>query len=236
MIVGLVGGTGKLGSALAGRFARAGHEVIIGSRDSARAENVASTLAQAIGTVDRSRLRGADNATAAATADIVVITVPFEAQEATLRGLSTTVENRVVVSTAVPVRFVEGVGPTHIAVEQGSASEQVAALLPGASVVGALHTVSSAKLAKLERDLDDDVVITGDDAAAKVMVAELLTSMSGLRVVDGGSLRNSCYIEQLTVLLLTINKRVRRNTGLRITNLPDELSMLSAPPPREQSK
>jgi len=168
-VIGLIGGTGKLGSALAARFARAGHEDAVGER--------------------------------------------------------------VVVSTAVPVRFIDGSGPTHIEVEQGSASEQVAALLPRARVVGALHTVSSATLAKLDRDLGADVLITGDDPDAKTVVAELLASLSGVRVVDGGPLRNSRYVEQLTVLILSINMRVRRNTGVRVTNLPDELALLAAPQP-----
>jgi hypothetical protein len=229
-VIGLIGGTGKLGSALAARFARAGHEVVIGSRDAARAQH-AATLAQTVSGIGGSRVRGADNAAAAAAADVVVITVPFDGQDATLRGLAVAVGERVVVSTAVPVRFIDGSGPPHIEVEQGSASEQVAALLPRARVVGALHTVSSATLAKLDRDLGADVLITGDDPDAKTVVAELLASLSGVRVVDGGPLRNSRYVEQLTVLILSINMRVRRNTGVRVTNLPDELALLAAPQP-----
>jgi NADPH-dependent F420 reductase len=227
--IALIGGTGKLGPALAARFARAGHSVVIGSRDAARAQQAASTVTAACG-VDGALVRGADNAAAAEMGDIVVITVPFDAQEATLRSLPAAVADRIVVSTAVPLRFAEGV-PTHVDVEEGSASEQVARLLPRARVVGALHTVSSATLAKLEKRLDADVVITGDDPQAKAAVAQLLSSLSGIRVVDGGPLRNSRYVEQLTVLLLSINKRVRRSTGIRITNLPDELAMATAPSP-----
>lgn len=230
--VALIGGTGKLGSALALRFARAGHEVVIGSRNAERAERAAAAVALALGDRDPLRVRGADNAAAAAAADVVVITVPFDTQEATLRGLADAVEERVVISAAVPVRFVDSGTPTHIEVAQGSASEQVAALLPRARVVGALHTVSSVTLANIDRDLDGDVLITGDDDDAKAVVARLLASLSGLRVVDGGALRNSRYVEQVTVLLLSINMRVRRNTGLRITNLPDELTMARVPPPR----
>jgi NADPH-dependent F420 reductase len=126
--------------------------------------------------------------------------------------------------------------PTHVDVEQGSASEQVAALLPRARVVGALHTVSSATLAKLDRRLDADVLITGDDHDAKLAVAQLLAALPGIRVVDGGPLRNSRYVEQLTVLLLSINMRVRRNTGIRVTNLPDELAMATAPSPPPRSR
>jgi NADPH-dependent F420 reductase len=222
--VALVGGTGNLGSALAARFAQAGHDVIIGSRDAARAEQAAAALAGAIAG-GGGRVSGAANADAVTAAQVVVVTVPFEAQEATLRGLADAVGERVVISTAVPLRYVEGIGPTHVDVEEGSASQQVARLLPRARVVGALHTVSSATLARTEGRLDADVLMTGDDDAAKVVVARLLASLAGLRVVDAGPLRNSRYAEQVTVLLLSINKRVRRNTGVRIVNLPDELAL-----------
>jgi NADPH-dependent F420 reductase len=231
--IALIGGTGKLGPALAARFARAGHPVVIGSRDAARAEQAAATVTAASG-AGGTLVRGADNATAAAAADIVVITVPFDAQDATLRGLAAAVAERIVVSTAVPLRMDAGAA-TYVDVEQGSASEQVAALLPRARVVGALHTVSSVTLAKLDRRLDADVVVTGDDPDAKAAVAQLLAALPGIRVVDGGPLRNSRYIEQLTVLLLSINMRVRRNTGIRITNLPDELAMPTAPSPPPRS-
>jgi 8-hydroxy-5-deazaflavin:NADPH oxidoreductase len=221
--VALVGGTGKLGSALAARFAQAGYDVVIGSRDAAKAEQAAAALAQAI--AGGGRVSGGANADAVAAAQVVVVTVPFEAQEATLRDLAGAVGERVVISTAVPLRYVEGIGPTHVDVAEGSASQQVAALLPHARVVGALHTVSSATLARTEGRLDADVLITGDDAAAKVVVARLLGSLAGLRVVDAGPLRNSRYVEQVTVLLLSINKRVQRSTGVRIVNLPDELAL-----------
>jgi 8-hydroxy-5-deazaflavin:NADPH oxidoreductase len=222
--VAIVGGTGKLGSALAARFARAGHDVAIGSRDAAKAEQAAAALAQALAG-GGGRVSGAANADAVAAAQVVVVTVPFDAQETTLRGLAGAVGERVVISTAVPLRYTEGIGPTHVDVAEGSASQQVAALLPQARVVGALHTVSSATLARTEGRLDADVLITGDDAAAKVVVAGLLGSLAGLRVVDAGPLRNSRYVEQVTVLLLSINKRVRRSTGVRIVNLPDELAL-----------
>lgn len=229
MTVALIGGTGKLGSALAARFARAGHRVVIGSRDAGRAEQAASMLAQAIRGGGSPEVRGTGNAVAAAMADVVVVTVPFDAQEDTLLGLADAVADRVLVSTAVPVRFRQQMAPVHVEVKQGSASEQVAALLPRARVVRALHTISSTRLANLNRDLDADILVTGDDAYAKMVVAELLGSLPGARVVDGGPLCNSRYVEQLTVLLLTINARVHRNTGVRITNLPDELALLSIP-------
>jgi NADPH-dependent F420 reductase len=227
--VALVGGTGKLGSALGLRLARAGHPVIIGSRDPARAaqaaEDLNTRLAEAGGAASSARATGADNAAAAAGAEVIVVTVPYENQRQTLLGLAASVGDRVVVSTAVPIAFVPGQGPSHVEVAEGSAAEQVAAALPRARVVSALQTVSSATLARLDRDVDADIIVTGDDAEAKARVAGLLGILPGARLVDGGPLRNSRYVEQLTVLLLTINLRVKRSTGIRVTNLPDAAAM-----------
>ncbi len=232
--VALIGGTGKLGSALALRLARAGYKVTIGSRDAVRGAQKAEALndrllADDSSSGDGSRVAGTDNASAAAAAEVVVITVPYDVQEQTLRGLAESVGGRVVISTAVPVRFVENLGPTHVDVAQGSATEQVAALLPQARVVGALHTVSSATLTRLDRDVGADIIVTGDEPEAKAVAANVLAALPGVRVVDGGPLRNSRYVEQLTVLLLSINLRVRRNTGIRLTNLPDELTLIVTP-------
>jgi NADPH-dependent F420 reductase len=222
--VAIIGGTGKLGTALATRFAHAGHEVIIGSRDAARAQAAAAALAARLGVDTADRVRGLANTEAAVSAEIVVVAVPFEGQSETLRELAPAIGSRIVISTAVPLRMDE-TGPVHVDVPEGSATEQVASLLPTTTVVGALHTVSSATLRKLDRDVDADVIITGDNPEAKEAAAELLTALSGVRVIDGGPLRNSRYIEQLTVLLLSINMRHHRHTGIRVTDLPDELAM-----------
>ncbi len=232
--VALVGGTGKLGSALALRLARAGYEVTIGSRDAARAAQIAESRNDRLlpddgSAIRGSRIAGTDNASAAEAAEIVVITVPYDAQEETVRSLADSVGARVVISTAVPLRFVENAGPIHVDVPQGSATEQVAALMPQARVVGALQTISSATRASLDRDVGADIIVTGDDAEAKTVAVQVLAALPGIRVVDGGPLRNSRYVEQLTVLLLSINMRVRRNTGIRLTNLPDELTLMVTP-------
>ena len=215
----MIGGSGKLGGALAARFARAGRHVIIGSRDEERARDAARAVGARAGE-GGGLVEGSSNAAAAASGDIAVLTVPFESQEQILPGLAEACRGKVVVSTAVPVRFADG-GPEHVVVPQGSAAQQVAELLPGARVVGALHSVSSSTLARLDRSIDADILVTGDDAAAKASTAALLAGLEGARCVDGGPLRNSAYVEQLTVVLLTINLRVHRSTGIRVTNLPE---------------
>ncbi|HWF58004.1 MAG TPA: NADPH-dependent F420 reductase [Candidatus Dormibacteraeota bacterium] len=219
--VGIVGGTGKLGKALAARFVRAGHRVVVGSRVASKATEAAAAIKQQLGSVD-GKVRGALNMDAAA-AGVVVIAVPYEGLRDVVADLATPTTARVVVSTVVPVRFVEGEGPSHVDVPEGSACEAIAALLPRARVVGALQTLSFVTLRNLESDIGSDIILTGDDAAAKSAVAGLLASLAGVRMVDGGPLRNSRYVEQLTVLLLAINSRYGRHTGIRVTDLPDEL-------------
>lgn len=197
LLVALIGGTGKLGSALAARFAGAGRPVVLGSRDAERAQRAAVEVAKRIGVETR-------------------------------RELTAWTMRRHRRPPMVPLRFMPGLGPPYVDVGEGSASQQTAELLPRSRVVGALRTVSSAKLANLDHDLDGDVLTTGDDSTAKAATAQLLTALADLRVVDAGPLRNSRSVEQLTVLLLSINMRVGRNTGIRIANLPDELTMPTA--------
>ena len=238
--VALLGGTGKLGSALALRLALGGFTVVLGSRDAVRAAQTAETINHRLETGDLPGggfvpVTGSENSRAASGADIVVVTVPYEAQAQTLAGLAEAVSARVVMSTAVPVRFIPGEGPVHVDVPEGSAAQQVAAMLPHARVVSALQTVSSATLGKLDRDVDADIIVTGDDVEAKLEAMAILETLPGARPVDGGPLRNSRYVEQLTVLLMTVNARVRRNTGVRLTNLPDGVAFGVIEPARSSA-
>jgi NADPH-dependent F420 reductase len=220
--VGIVGGTGKLGMALAARLASAGVSVVIGSRVVVKAVDAASTLADTVG-ADAGAIVGADNATACAVDGVVIIAVPYEGIDDIIAGLVEPIGARIVVSTVVPMRFVKGQRPRQVDVPAGSACEQIAAQLPSARVVGALQTLSYVTLRDLGRSVDSDVILTGDDDAAKSAVAGLLSALHGARMIDGGALRNSRFVEQLTVLLLSINGRYRRHTGVRVTDLPDEL-------------
>ena len=221
--VGIVGGTGKLGMALAARFVDAGLSVVVGSRVAARAIEAASILAQ--GFSDRTvTIVGADNAAACAVDGVVIIAVPYEGLDDIIGGLAESIGDRIVVSSVVPMRFVKGEGAKATQVAEGSACEQIATRLPSARVVGALQTLSYVTLRDLDRPVDSDVILTGDDAGAKAAVARLLSALGGARMVDGGGLHNSRFVEQLTVLLLSINSRYHRHTGVRITDLTDELA------------
>jgi NADPH-dependent F420 reductase len=214
--VALIGGTGRLGPGLALRLSRGGLPVIIGSRDLQHALDVAERVTALGGAA---RIRGATNADAAAGGDLAILTVPYEAQAVLLPELAGALGGKVVVSTTVPVRFDPALGPVAVTVAEGSAAEQVAALLPTSRIVGGFHTVSSVHLSRLDRDLDEDVLLCGDDDDAKAEVRRIAGVIPGVRVVDAGRLGNAHHLEQLTVLLLSINRLSRRSVGVRLTGL-----------------
>ncbi len=216
MIIAFIGGTGPEGKGLAYRFALAGHEVVIGSRSAERAEKAAREIAQR---APNATVRGAENAPAARDSDIIVITVPFSAQADTLPPLRDAIGEKTVVSASVPLAF-EGGKPSMPPVPEGSAAQQAQALLPQAKVIGAFQNLGAAKLWKDDEPLDQDVLVCGDDADAKQRVMRLAESIRGARAVDGGPLASSRYVEGITVLLISINKRYKATTGIRIVGLP----------------
>ena len=216
MRIGFIGGTGPEGKGLAYRFALAGHEAVIGSRRRERAEEAAREIA---GRAPAALVRGAENAAAAREAEIVIVTVPFDAQAETLPALAGAIDGKIAVSTAVPLSFSSGTA-SMLQVPEGSAAEQAQALLPGAKVVGAFQNLGAAKLWAGDEPLDQDVIVCGDDTDAKRAVMELAEQVRGARAVDGGALAASRYVEGITVLLIGINRRYKATTGVRIVGLP----------------
>jgi hypothetical protein len=218
--VALIGGTGRLGPGLALRLSRTGLSVVIGSRDRQRAEERAVEVAERVAAAGGdAAIRGATNIEAAVAGDLAILTVPFEAQMDLLPDLATALDGKVVVSTTVPVRFDPQLGPVAVAVPEGSAAEQVAGLLAGSRIVAGFHTVSSAHLSRLDHALDEDVIVCGDDDGAKAEVGQVAGLLPGVRVVDAGRLGNAHHLEQLTVLLLSINRLSRRSVGVHLTGL-----------------
>ena len=212
--VAILGGTGPQGRGLALRLAKAGHTVVIGSRDSARAQEVAESLAPG----EDLHLSGAGNAEAASGAEIVVVAVPWDAHEPTLKGLVSELEGRIVVDVVNPITF-DALGPVGLPVAEGSAAEQAQALLPGSSVVSGFHHVSAKHLLDESESVDTDVMICGDDRAAKDRAMALAEAIPGVRAVDAGPLRLSRFLEGMTSVLLSINKGYRTTTGVRLTHL-----------------
>jgi hypothetical protein len=215
--VGLIGGTGPLGRGLAARLAVAGLTVRLGSRDPARAHEVATTIQAQVGD-GRGRVVGVTNVEAAGSGEVTLLTVPYEAGAELATQLQQQLQGRVLISTAAPMEFRRGV-PYPMAPEAGSAALEVSQRCPGARVVGAFHTVSASTLTALDSRLDEDVIITADDAEAKELVTRLVGSIEGLRPVDGGGLVNARFSEALTPFLIRLNRLHHTETGIRITGL-----------------
>ncbi|HEY3541829.1 MAG TPA: NADPH-dependent F420 reductase [Gaiellaceae bacterium] len=213
MTVAILGGTGDLGYGLAVRLAHAGITVAIGSRDAARAADAAARVGGGA--------TGAENAVAARDAEIVIVTVPFAAQVATLSGVVDALDGQVVVEATVPLATAIGGKPTRtVGVWAGSAAQQAQEIVGDkARVVSALHTVSAASLADLDHVLDEDVLLCGDKKADKDAVAALIEQIKGLRCIDAGRLELSRIVEQLTPLLISINIRHKTHAGIRITGV-----------------
>ena len=219
MDVAVVGGTGAEGFGLALRLARAGHHVVIGSRDAGRGADAGAKASDLAGAT----VEGTDNAGAAAAAGgdgVVAITVPFAAQAEIYRSIKDAVPPGAVVldatsplATAVGGRPWQVLHPWH-----GSAAEQAEAILgTEARVVAGLHTIAAEALQALDHDLDSDVLVCGDDTDAKARVGALLQDIPGLRWVDCGRLEMARVAEPLTALLISINRTYRiKDSGFRI--------------------
>ena len=214
----VLGGTGPLGRGLARRFALAGHQVVLGSRDAARAQEAADALRADSGRDDLP-VRGAGNADAAQGADVVVVAVPWDAHEATLADLVDALDGTVVVDAVNPLGFDEG-GAFPLVVEDGSAAQQAARLLPGSRVVGAFHHLSAVTLLDAEvESLDCDVMVVGDDREATDLVQALCGRLPGARGVYVGKLRTAASVEGLTANLISSNRRYKAHAGLRVTDV-----------------
>ena len=215
----IVGGTGALGGGLAKRWAAKGYAIVIGSRSAEKAEAAARALAE---TGNAGSLRGLDNAAAAAAGDIVVVTVPYAAHQATLAQIKGSVAGKIVVDTTVPL-----VPPKVTRAQlppEGSAAQATQTFLgEQAQIVSAFHNVAAHKLAQ-DVGIDSDVLVCGDQAAARQAVIELASAL-GLRGLHGGPLANSAAAEALTSVLIGINKRYKSDgAGIRITGLDPDLS------------
>ena len=221
MKIAIVGGTGSEGYGLALRWARAGEHIVIGSRDEKRALAAADKLQKEIGSA---QVSGAENQQAVAGAEVVVLTVPFQAHAATVRHIKQALKPGVVVIDAsVPLATAVGGKVTQtIGVWDGSAAQQAQNALPkGVSVAAAFQNVS-ADLLNDERPLECDVIICTDDPRAREVVTDLVHKIPGLRALDGGALENAHIVEQITALLITLNIRHKSHSaGIRITGLDE---------------
>ena len=214
-MLGLIGGTGPEGRGLALRFALAGEDVLIGSRDAKRAERAASEIRshEVKGAVD-----GALNADAARRADVVLVAVPYEGHRETLTDLRGELAGKLVVDVAAPL-VVERGRARAVRVEEGSAALQARSILPDSTVAAAFQTISARDLLVPDRAIDSDVIVCADDDGAKSTVMGLAEKIDRLRAVDGGGLENARYVEDFTALLLNINRIYKAHSSIRIVGV-----------------
>jgi len=211
LVLAVLGGTGEQGRGLARRFGLAGHEVIIGSRSAERAADAAQGLPGSVS--------GAANADAAARADVVVVAVPWEGHKELLQDLAPVLAGKVVVDCVNPLGF-DKQGAYALPVEEGSAAEQAAVVLPESRVVGAFHHVSAVLLLDESVDeLETDILVLGDDREATDLVEALVARIPGMRGVYAGRLRNAHQVEALTANLISVNRRYKCHAGLRVTDV-----------------
>jgi len=209
--VAIIGGSGELGSAIARRLLLAGVAVTIGSRDAARAAAAAADLSAATGKV----VAAGSNAQAAAGADLIIVTVPFASQEATLSELAAAAQGKILLDTTVPLQPPK-VMRVQLPAEGCAALRAQRILGTGVRVVSAFHNVAAHKLA-VEGPVDCDVLVFGDERAARETVVQLVEAC-GLRGLHAGALANSAAAEALTSVLIFINKHYAADgAGLRIS-------------------
>ncbi|HHY37920.1 MAG TPA: NAD(P)-binding domain-containing protein [Clostridia bacterium] len=241
--VAVVGGTGHLGALLARRFYAAGYDVIIGSRDKAKAEASARSIEEVYGNrtspagacadagphdgfdplrdtahLYTGSISGAENKEACRAAEVIVVSVPYAAQADILASIRDCVDGKPVVVTSVPLD--PGNPTSWVDVPDGSAAEEAARILgPESKVVAAFENLSMHSFPEGGSVELPDVLICGDDAPAKAVVSEMCESI-GLRGIDAGPLKNARVIEKMTPVLIGINKRMKkRRAGIRITGI-----------------
>lgn len=217
--VAVIGGTGDEGFGLALRWARAGIEIVIGSRDEGRGQAAAAKLKEL---VPDAAVTGMENGAAAASSELLMVTVPFAAQAGIYKSIADHVRpDSVVIDGTVPVAASVGAKVTHtLGVWEGSAAQQAAALLPkGTRTCAAFHSLAASALNDPDYDMEGDVLVCGPKSA-KPTVHALVEAIPGLRYVDAGPLENARIVEPLTALLIGINHRYDTDrSGIRITGI-----------------
>lgn len=211
----VLGGTGPQGGGLARRFATAGFDVVIGSRDGERAAAAAAKL-----TLETGRpVAGSDNGAAAMAADVILIVVPWEAHAPLVKELATVLAGKLVIDCVNPLSFGKQ-GCFPILVEEGSAVEQAQMLLPDSVVVGAFNTVSAVLLNDPLHDrIDTDVLVVGDVREATDLVQDLASTIPGMRGIYAGRQFNAHQVEAFTANLISMNRRYKVHAGIRVTDV-----------------
>ena len=211
MNVSVLGGTGEQGRGLAQRLARAGQSVMIGSRSVDRAQSIAAEIGSGVA--------GGSNEDAARFGDIVIVAVPWDGHRELLESLAADLAGKIVVDCVNPLGF-DKQGAFALSVEEGSAAQQAASVLPDSSVVAAFHHISAVLLLDDNvSTIETDVLVLGDDRDATDAVQALAGRIAGIRGIYGGRLRNAGQVEAFTANLISMNRRYKVHAGIRVTDV-----------------
>ena len=222
MKIAIVGGTGDQGLGLALRFAKSGEQVLVGSRDVKKAKNAVILIKNMLNKKDLSNVSAMTNEEATTNADIIILTVPLQAQMITIKSIKDHIQGKIFVDATVPLEGCIGGKPTRfVDLWEGSAAERSAAFLgKEARVVSAFSNISAASLNNINHNVECDCLISGDDPEANKPVLELAEKIPGVRAIECGPLENARIVEKITPLLINLNIRNRiKLAGIRITGL-----------------
>ena len=216
MRIGILGGTGPAGTALAARLASIGYSVVIGSRSKykameARDEQIGRFPALS-GLLDFG-----DNA-AAAECDLIVIATPWDSAATTAQENAPALAGKIVISMANALVRVGGEFQPLLP-PRGSVAAHVQAAVPECRVVAAFHHLPAKELGHLGDPIDSDVLICGDDSEALTTVAEIVSKIPGCRPLDAGELSNATAIEAFTAVLLQLNVRYKTRVAPKLTGI-----------------
>ncbi|MCB0973539.1 MAG: NADPH-dependent F420 reductase [Actinobacteria bacterium] len=218
MNIGILGGTGPAGSGLAARFAAGGHQVLVGSRTTEKAERTIGELRSLWGS-RVANLTPVTNKEAASEGDVVVLGVKWDGAIATAAEFASDLAGKTVISMGSGLHKV---GPSFEPVipEQGSLAHGVQEAAPESSVVTAFQHIPAAALLAMDEDLDEDVIVCSDHDDAAELVASLVNGIPRLRALRAGSLANALGVEAFTAILLAINIRYRGKAAIRLSGIP----------------
>jgi 8-hydroxy-5-deazaflavin:NADPH oxidoreductase len=214
MRIGILGGTGPAGRGLAVRLGAAGDEVVIGSRDAARADSVARGLVEAWPD-HRLVLTGASNEETAGC-ELVVVATPWDSAVATLKPLAPVLAGTVVVSMANALAK-EGREFLALVPPRGSVAASIQAALPGSQVSASFHHLPASEMEELTTPLAADVLVCSDHAEATEATVALVDRIEGLRGIDAGSLAQAAPVEAFTAVLVTVNIRHKVHTAVQLS-------------------
>lgn len=214
--ISILGGTGKEGKGLAYRWAKAGYQVLIGSRQLEKAQAAVQDILTRL--PETSSVKGFENLAAAQAGNIVVLTVPYAAHGATLEGVKDALQGKILIDVTVPL-----VPPRVTKVQMppaGSAAQEARRIVgEGVEVVSAFQNIAHEHLLN-DEPVECDVLVCGTSKAARAEVLKLVEA-AGLVGWDAGPVENSVVVEGLTSVLINLNKQYGvESSGIRITGIP----------------